>query len=299
MEIRPLNPADYDPLFAFWKKTGKGIPYFFKVQPERWVECLLHDTLDGEELFQELKTFLAWEDGQISGFIQWGQPHYAYGPEGQRIANPNLANIRHLYFQADRPQVGEALYETALPDLERFEQVFAFYHILGMSCNAYHGKLSSRLPQVEALLLAKGYQIRHENLYYILDCRIFDRGPQENLHLHPSDVDNPYGKHHFTAFIKGPAKGNVAVGNAETRDLRFLTAGGSTEEVYLTWIGIDEAYQGQGLGKLFVHSLADFFAEDGLTRIHTDTARTNTRAQGFYKKMGFVQRDITRDYRLR
>ena len=296
MEICPLHPKDYDALFAYWNQLGKGIPYFFKVQQEKWIDCLLHDNLDGETLYQHSEVLIAWEKENVLGFVQYGQPHLGFGADGQTVLDPHIGNLRHLYFPAGRPEVGEALYAAAWQYLEEFEQVYAFYHILGMSCNAYHGKLSSRMPHVESLLLAKGFRIQHENIYYVLDSRIFDRGPQKSLHLHPSDIDNPHGKHRFVAIIKDPVKGNVEVGTAETRDLRFLTAGGTSEAVYLTWIGINEPYQGQGLGKLLIHSLADFFAEDGLVKMHSDTPRENTRAQGFYEKMGFIKKDVTRDY---
>ncbi len=296
MEIRTFHNEDAEALFSYWKAVGKGIPYFFKVQPEHWLECLLNDRLDGEPLYRQLETILAWDGGSVVGFTQWGLPHLAFDAAGKKVTDPPLASLRALYFPAERPEIGEALYAAIASAMEQFEQAFAFYHILGMSCNAYHGKLSSRLPQVERLLLAHGFQIRHENVYYLLDCRIYDRGPQKSLHLHPSDVDNPFGKHTFTAILKDPQKGEVVIGTAETRDLRFLTAGGTCEAVYLSWIGIDEAYQGQGLGRLFIHSLADFFAEDGLVTIHTDTPKENLRAQGFYEKMGFARRDLTRDY---
>ncbi len=298
MEIRSLQPDQTDALYSYWKKIGQGIPYFFKVQPERWVDCLLQDRLDGLAQYLSSETLVAWENGSVLGFVQWGQPSLDFDANGQRVEHPHTANLRHLYFPADRPEAGQALFAAVRPGLEQFERVYAFYHILGMSCNAYHGKLSSRMPQVERLLLANGFQIRHENIYYVLDCRIFDRGPQQNLRLHPSDVDNLYGKHHFTALIKDPKIGTIEVGSAETRDLRFLTAGGTSEVVYLTWFGIQEAYQGQGMGRLLIHSLADFFAEDGLISMHTDTPKENTRARGFYEKMGFVKRDITRDYVL-
>ena len=44
----------------------------------------------------------------------------------------------------------EALSVRASAYLGRFPQGHAFYHALGMSCNAYHGKLHTSLGHVDA-----------------------------------------------------------------------------------------------------------------------------------------------------
>lgn len=57
----------------------------------------------------------------------------------ERIQDPDIAVIRHLSFEENRPEIGEALLDQDESYYSRFEEVYAFYHAFGMSCNAYHG----------------------------------------------------------------------------------------------------------------------------------------------------------------
>jgi len=56
---------------------------------------------------------------------------------------------------------------------------------------------------------------------------------------------------------------------------------------YLTWIGIDEAFQRTGLGLRLYRKLEDSFREDGVRMVMADTEASNKEAIAFFRTLGF------------
>ena len=130
MKIKEFQTSSAARLFEFWQEIGKKIPYFFPVSFDQWQVCLIADELEGERIFKELKTFYASEGDQVLGFVQFGQPNYAWDEKGQKYTDPDIGVIRHLYYQQDQPDIGEALLQKACDYLALFQMKHAFYHIL-------------------------------------------------------------------------------------------------------------------------------------------------------------------------
>lgn len=288
MGIRACQENDLHRLFEYWKKVGTDIPYFFPVSAQRWQTCLLEDELHGERIFDSLETYLATESGQVLGFVQCGRPNFAWDENGQKCHHPHIGVIRHLYFEKGRSDVGEALLAQAGDHLARFDQNHAFYHILGMSCNAYHGKLHNSQTHVERLLRARGFRIEHENAYYVLHIKC--AAPVENASLHLCSTCGS-GEERFEIRL-----GAEVVGTAQVRYLDTLTDGYTRDTAYLTWIGVAEQHQSRGLGTEFLKLLVQSLWSRGYRYLHTDTASGNVRAQQFYRKLGFQQEGYTRSY---
>lgn len=288
MKIREYQRHDLHRLFEYWKKEGTDIPYFFPVSVQRWQTCLLEDELDGERVFDSLETYLATENGQVLGFVQCGQPNFAWDENGQKRCNPNIGVIRHLYFEKERSDVGEALLARAGDHLAHFDQNHAFYHVLGMSCNAHHGKLHNSQTHVERLLRAHGFRIEHENAYYVLHIKC--AAPVENARLHLCSTRGS-GEERFEVRLDAEV-----VGTAKVRYLDALTGGYTRDVAYLTWIGVAERHRSQGIGTEFLTLVAQFLLSRGYRYLHTDTAGSNVRAQQFYKKLGFQGEGYTRSY---
>ncbi len=288
MNIREYRPNDLHRLFDYWTKLGADIPYFFPVSALRWQSCLLEDELDGGQLFRSLETYLATEGNQVLGFVQWGQPNFAWDSDDQRYENPSLGVIRHLYYEPGRPDVGHALLDKATGDVARFDRLHAFYHILGMSCNAHHGKLHSSQAHVEELLLAHGFRIEHENVYYVLDLGHQDGAVDSRLHI--STGQGSAGEM-FEARLDGKV-----VCTARVRSLDRLTGGQATGTAYLTWLGVAEQHRGLGIGNEFLSQLVRLLLSRHVRCLHTDTAIGNVQAQRLYEKLGFRNQGFTRSY---
>jgi len=59
---------------------------------------------------------------------------------------------------------------------------------------------------------------------------------------------------------------------------------------YVSWIGVDEAFQGANLGRRLYSRLEDRLQEFGVRMIIADTEGDNERAIAFFKAMGFTPR---------
>ncbi len=56
---------------------------------------------------------------------------------------------------------------------------------------------------------------------------------------------------------------------------------------YLAWIGVDDRFQGTGLGERLYRKLEDKFRADGVRMVICDTEAANDRAIRFFEKLGF------------
>ncbi len=287
MELREYHRTDLHRLFHYWRKVGTSTPYFFSVSAKRWQACLLEDEWRGERIFKSLETYVATESGQVLGFVQYGQPNFAWGKDG-KYYNPHIGVIRHLYFEQGRSDVGEALLAKAGDHLACFKQSYAFYHILGMSCNAHHGKLHSSQPHVDSLLRQCGFEIEHENPYYVLDMQRI--APAENSQLRLCSSHRPCGER-FEILQDAEVVGTASVTYLDT-----LTDGCTRDTAYLTWIGVVGQRQGQGIGAKFLSVLVEYLSAKQYLYLHTDTASVNVRAQRFYERLGFRKEGYTRSY---
>lgn len=286
MELRMATAADYPQLYEFYRDARKDCPYWFDADTSLWQQCFTDDIdYDGNRMFRCLHTCIAWEHGQIAGYIQYGIPSYLYNASGEK--DPQLLGgvIRDLYFAPDSG-CGEALIHTAHAffDRNQLARRFAFFHAFGMICNAGHGKLHRDLPWIEQALLEAGYEKEHENVYYRRQLTGDDLLSRSDVSICFAPA-NAQGLCPFSVML-----GDTSIGAGE---LVFLPQGGIA---YLKWIWIDSARQGQGYGTAALRALFDSLSRQGFRRVDTDTADGNLIAQGLYRKAGFEDMGRTRSY---
>lgn len=68
------------------------------------------------------------------------------------------------------------------------------------------------------------------------------------------------------------------------------------EQSQITTIGIDEAYQGQGLGKDLMQEMIDFALKKGCTNMSLEVRISNQIAISLYQSLGFKKEAIRKDY---
>jgi RimJ/RimL family protein N-acetyltransferase len=66
--------------------------------------------------------------------------------------------------------------------------------------------------------------------------------------------------------------------------------------VFLRWIYVNDEVQNRGVGSQAMAALKNWLISKGMTRLDTDTALDNCRAQHYYEKNGFTREGITRSY---
>lgn len=290
MEVREYQEKDFEPLFSYWKHLGEKIPYFFPVSPAKWRECLFEDKLNHEKMFSLQETFVAVEKDRIIGFIQYGQPAFAWDEKGQKYRNPQIGMIRHFYFDEGRFDAAAALLAKSEGYLSQFPNRHAFYHIFGMSCNARHGKLHQSLAHIDQFLREKGYWIEHENVYYSLEFNPDEPIHEQELQLVPTVSLEPDMQDYEICLLNHP------IGTIQVRYLDRLTGGFTTDIAYLTWMEIISAFRGQGWGTRSMQLLISQLRSQKYHQLHLDTASTNQVAQGFYERFGFQNRGKTKSY---
>lgn len=291
MQLRQVSrEGNMEPLYAYWKRAMEGVPYCFDTSLPAWTRCLLEDTNAGEAVFLESQVWVAECDGKIAGFVQFGRPAFHYDPQGRCYPDPDIGVIRQLYFDRERPEVGEALLDQVEAYVRRFPEAFAFYHALGMGCQAYHGKLHERIPHVDALLRQYGFSVQHENVYYSLAISDWDGEPHRVVDVRVQ-ANERQGTEEFSLYLD-----DRLIGSAALRYLAELTGGTTADVAYLVWIGVARDVRGQGFGRALMARIIERARERGCTELHADTALDNQVAQAFYDSLGFRNEGITRDY---
>lgn len=264
--------------FDLWRAFAKA-PYHFCVEEADWNSSMYHDVdSDGRILFSQLFTETA-----PHGLIQYGRTAFGFDAQGDISDTVQHNVIRLLSFDPAHPKEGEALLQKALDYFGGEARIHAFFHYFGMSVCARHGKLHQLDAHVEKLLLDNSFLVEHENVYYARTLTGSEccKKPVTLLWKERSAGDC----REFAAIFEDREIGWGQV--------HFLPQG---DIAYLRWIYIDRQRQHQGFGTAIMHALFHELYEMGIRRFDTDTALSNTAAQGYYEKTGFANCGITRSY---
>lgn len=292
MQIIEINRDNAEILFDYWNEIGKSIPYFYKTTYDSFVESLFDDKYEGMTIFKDGRIFIAKEDDIVKGFIQYGIPTFHFTGEGKITENINIGVIRNLYFDKARSDIGQVLLDLSLEFFKEnnIKDLYGFYHAMGMSCNGNHGKLHDNFSYIGNLLFKNGFEIEHENIYYVCDISKKKFEYHNNSYIKVSDLNDNRQKIVLYDEI------NEVIGNAEIKYIDKLTGNKEKDIVYLVWIGIDKKVRGQGFGTEFLNHIIEFCKGKGYRYLHTDTAINNETAQKFYIKNGFIDMGVTRSY---
>lgn len=266
-------------LYAYQSRLA--VPYFFATEFESWKEAFEND-VDGEgrQLFQQLHAKAAYDGEKLVGFVQYGNTAFGFDDQGNLSAQVSYPVIRALYFEDGREDAGKLLLQAAMEDWGAFPKAYAFFHYFGMSCFARHGKLFERFSWIAELLHKAGFEIEHENMYYSAKLQAI---PGSQVEIVAQEVTK--GDQQSIDFLLD----HKQVGCCEVHYVNRETA-------YLRWIYIHDDQQNRGIGSQCMSALKVWLHQRGMTRLDTDTAVNNVRAQHYYEKNHFVCEGITRSY---
>ncbi|MGN1119294.1 MAG: GNAT family N-acetyltransferase [Oscillospiraceae bacterium] len=277
--------SDFRALYEYYCAVKSAVPYWFDADYELWLESFNEDTdYEAEKMFDELVTYAAFSGADIVGFIQFGRSRYIYNERGEKD-RCGSGIIRSLFFDKEH-SCGEGLVSLA-EDYFRSRGIsrkYAFFHALGMTCNAGHGKLFCGLPHIEEALLKYGYVREHENVYYKRMLTPNDSGFSGSVSIQYGER-TPKGIREFSIICGGKTVGAGA--------LAYLPQVGIC---YLRWIYIHDNEQRKGYATAALKALFSDLYSGGTLRLDTDTADGNTAAQRLYEKVGFTDMGRTRSY---
>lgn len=277
-----LTMAEPDHLEQIYHyQTQFHAPYFFPVDYPAWKKSFEadHDG-EGRTLFQSLSVKAVYDEQELLGFVQYGHTAFGFDVQGGISPDVSCCVIRNLYFNKNRPDVGELLLKEAIGAFPGADKVYAFFHYFGMSCFARHGKLFEQHAHIDQLLKKHGFETEHENVYY---SSVLNGCEGSAAEIIPHGLTQ--GNQQYLDFMVSGSQ----VGGCE---LHFP----DSKTAYLRWIYVNEPLTGKGIGTLCLNALKHWLYQKGITRFDTDTARANTIAQHFYEKNGFAREGITRSY---
>lgn len=278
--MKIYDMTDLAALYDYQMKLA--VPYFFDVDFALWKESFVNDA-DGEgrSLFSTLQAKVAYEGDQLVGFVQYGKTAFGFDESGEISSAVSYPVIRALYFDEGREEAGEVLLKAAMEALGADKRIYAFFHYFGMTCFARHGKLFESFGWVKELLHRHGFVVEHENVYYSAPV-LETAESQVELKVHDLTAGN---QQMFDFFLEGGHIGGCEV--------HYLPTKG---DVFLRWIYVNDEVQNRGVGSQAMAALKKHLHEQGMTRLDTDTALDNHRAQHYYEKNGFTRAGITRSY---
>jgi ribosomal protein S18 acetylase RimI-like enzyme len=282
--LKKLETADEPLLYEYFIKIGKEIPFYFPVSYDLWHKCMFNDiTEEGLPLFNELETYLYYENDTLKGFIQFGLSSFIFSENGKDFKN-RYAIIRNIHYSKNSKNPNQII-EIALNYFndKNIREIHAFFHYFGMSCYARHGKLHDSAFYIEDLLYRHSFKKEHENVYFSKDLgkEKYYSDPEIGYEIH----DNG-DKTKIDFFVN-----NERIGYCE---LAYLYGNIS----YLYYIEIQKEYRHKGWGTKCVNIIFHILNERQIIKLDLDTIDTNTIAQRFYGKIGFINKGITRSYRI-
>lgn len=291
MRIIDINKDNVMILFKYWKELGKSIPYFYETTYEAFVSSIFFDKFNNLETLKVNFVKAALDGDRVVGFIQYGIPSFHYTETGELLNDPDIGVIRNLYFDREQSDMGNKLIDTALEyfKINDYDNLYAFYHAMGMSCNGNHGKLHEDFSYIAKLLFAKDFQIEHENVYYTIDMK--EKNLNQKFSFTMKVFDQADGLQRLDLM-----DGEETLGNAQIKYLNNYTGITDEDKVYLVWIGIKQTRKRMGIGSNFIEQIMNYCLAKGYRYMHTDTALNNIDAQKFYERNEFINHGITRSY---
>ncbi len=291
MRILQIDKSNAEILFEYWNLIGNSIPYFYKTTYESFIKSLFDDAFKGITMFKKSFVYAAMDGNQVIGFIQYGIPKFHINYQGEIIQDTDIGIVRNLYYDKEKCYAGEKLLSFALNFFknEEIEKLYAFYHVMGMSCNGNHGKLHNDYNYITDLFFDNGFNVEHENVYYICDMHEKQSKDQTKTSIEIQESSINIQK---IELMKGEEK----IGDGLIKYLDDLTGMKDEDKIYLKLISINKDVRGTGTGTEFINQIISYCVSKGYRYMHLDTALNNVVAQKFYDRNGFKNMGITRSF---
>lgn len=298
MNVVAYQKRNLAELTTLYNNITQAVPHCYPVEAAELAAAFRGENGAGfEESALSAETVLVAEErGRALGFVHVGEGLLR---EGGLSGVEGV--IRFLAYPRGRRDAGQALLDHAvvwveergLPAVTAFPQTYRypFYAFA-------HAYVSSYLDNIQALLLMNGFDVSGGEVF--LDWLDFDPAPPRVVTGRDFDVDveqkSSRGRLpdiHVKANQDGEKIGECLLLSASA----FSRRGAVEDLAFCQWLGIDEPYQGKGLGAhLLGRALAEA-REVGYRHAGISTAFDNHRALLFYSNFGYRAVDWTRRFR--
>lgn len=296
MEIIQYTSDLLSPLTDFYNELTAEVPHCYPVKEEEFALAMEKvDTgeyrRDGEKHRSE-RIFIAMSDNTIKAFVHTVLSLKAVNEE------EDVGFIRFLGYERGERNAGQAVLEKAeayfktcnVPRIFAFSQNdrYRFFHL-------EHAYLSDALDHVQGLLGYNGY--RRSDGEVFLDWENYEVPSIEapipiTLNVEWQDGRGQRPNIHIDAYLD-----DKKVGECDSLSCgEFSSHPDAQDWLHTVWLGIEEAFQGQGLGRYLLNYTLQEMHNVGYRHAAISTNWENFRALLFYSNCGYKVVDWTYEY---
>ena len=296
MEIIQYTPDMQAPVTQFYNRLTADVPHCYPVDEEEFsiaIRGVTTGKADKKEGGLDSETaFVAMVKGAVQAYI-----HVGIGQVGDN-REVDIGVIRFLGYERGARHVGQAVLEKVETYLKTYNisRIYAFsqdcrYRFYHFS----HAYLSDALDQVQALLGFNGYRRCAGEVF--LDWENYAVTPMPSSLPVTLSVDWEQGRgEHPNCTVKAHRDGEQ-VGICESVcGGEFSSHPDAQDWLHTVWLGIEDEFQGQGLGRYLLQYELQEMHKVGYRHAAISTNWENYRAFLFYSNYGYQVVDWTYGY---
>ena len=305
MEIIQYTPDYLVPLTAFYNEFTVDVPHCYPVKEEDIAFATSGVTgqskyYDADDIHSET-AFVAVQDGRVLAFIHLGlskDTENSGQSNGRENTDDKTAHILFFGYIIGERQIGDAVLKKAEDHLQQegVTKVYAFSRHYRYPCYHFaYAQLSDRLGHVEALLGYNGYRRTHGQAFFAWeDFKATPALPNipVTLSIEWKEGRGKLPNCNITAHKDGEEVGVCWSLSGGT----FSSHPDAQDWVYTDWLGLYDAYQGQGLGKYLLQYSLQEMHKVGYRHASLSTDWGNNRAFLLYSNCGYRIVDWTYAY---
>ena len=287
MEIVQYTPDLQTSVTQFYNRLTADIPHCYAVKEEELATAIRGVTTgkaDKKEGGLDSETaFVAMVNGAVQAFI-----HVGIGQVGDN-REVDIGVIRFMGYNRGARHAGQTVLEKAEAYLKAFNvsKIFAFSQDCRYRFYHFdHAYLSDALDQVQALLGYNGYHRCEGEVF--LDWENYAVTPVPSSLPVTLSVDWKQGRGQFPNCTVRAFQDDKEVGECwSVSGGEFSSHPDAQNWLHTTWLGIEDKFQGQGLGRYLLQYELQEMHKVGYRHAAISTAWDNHRAFLFYSNCGY------------
>ena len=296
MKIVQYTPDLQTPMTQFYNRLTADVPHCYPVTEAEFAVAMHRVTTDKADIKEnglDAETaFVVIVDGIIQAFIHIGISHIGENRE------EDVGIIRFFAYERGARRVGQAVLERAEAYLKTYNitRIFAspqdcryrFYHF-------DHAYLSDALDQVQGLLGFNGYHRSAGEVF--LDWEDYSVTPVPSTLPVKLSVEWKDGRGQLPNCTVHAHQNGEEVGICQSVcGGEFSSHPDAQDWLHTTWLGIEDDFQGQGLGRYLLQYALQEMKKIGYRHAAISTAWDNHRAFLFYSNCGYRTVDWTYEF---
>ena len=296
MDILHYSPDLLTPLTQFYNRLTDDVLHCYPVQEEEFADAISgvftgkEDKKQGE--LESETAFVAIVDGAVKAFVHVGLSLIEQNKE------EDVGFIRFLGYEPGARHAGQAILEKAEAYLKEFNvtRIFAFkasrryrfYHF-------EHAGLSDALGQVHALFGFNGYHRGRGEVF--LDWENYTVTPTPSSLPVTLSVNWEQGRGLRPNCNVRAIRDGKEVGECDSvSGGEFSSHPDAQDWLHTVWLGIEDEFQGQGLGRYLLQHALQEMHKVGYRHAAISSGLDNHRAFLFYNNCGYRTVDWTYQY---